>query len=623
MFKPARMKKVKLQLPVEQEGRFLEEVSRLEILQVKNVKKGHSEPDSGIKIIEERNSILSLAKRCDSILNRLPKEGIITQLIGKNGEALKLSKEQELEMYSSAQRILSGAENKLDKWERLRRLKLSTRKQVSSKISFLLKSSLIVLKKIERTDNIIVLEGWVKKENRDMLIETASKTMKNNYLVYFEETKSLGKNILTVRLATLAQYHAVLEESLGSLGVARLIAEDGKEEGLRTGDLEEDIDIDSVKKKMMLLKKTLVNRLEILKAEENIVRLESSIYLEGWVRSRDVEKLTSLLKQGGYDYKLSVEDPEKWEEAPIALENPPVIRSFEIITSMFGTPGYGQIDPTPLLAVTYTFFFGLMFADVFDGLLLLAFSLLLYRGLGSRSLNGRRLSEILMLVSLSSISFGFLTGEFMGGVVNIPVLWFNGFEDPMYFLLLAIVIGIVQITIGFIIGFINELLARRFKNALGEKASWLLLLYGSIIILLYYFYHFESSPHLYLGSILVASGLILMVISNPRNLMEITRIISNIVSYSRIVAINISHVGISRAFALLATQLINSGNIVIGVLIGGMLLLIAHVFIVFIESFIAFAHSLRLHFVEFFSKFFEPTGNVFKPLSLAIENVEG
>ncbi|MGQ9596790.1 MAG: V-type ATP synthase subunit I [Thermoproteota archaeon] len=623
MFKPARMKKVKLQLPVEQEGRFLEEVSRLEILQVKNVKKGHSEPDSGIKIIEERNSILSLAKRCDSILNRLPKEGIITQLIGKNGEALKLSKEQELEMYSSAQRILSGAENKLDKWERLRRLKLSTRKQVSSKISFLLKSSLIVLKKIERTDNIIVLEGWVKKENRDMLIETASKTMKNNYLVYFEETKSLGKNILTVRLATLAQYHAVLEESLGSLGVARLIAEDGKEEGLRTGDLEEDIDIDSVKKKMMLLKKTLVNRLEILKAEENIVRLESSIYLEGWVRSRDVEKLTSLLKQGGYDYKLSVEDPEKWEEAPIALENPPVIRSFEIITSMFGTPGYGQIDPTPLLAVTYTFFFGLMFADVFDGLLLLAFSLLLYRGLGSRSLNGRRLSEILMLVSLSSISFGFLTGEFMGGVVNIPVLWFNGFEDPMYFLLLAIVISIVQITIGFIIGFINELLARRFKNALGEKASWLLLLYGSIIILLYYFYHFESSPHLYLGSILVASGLILMVTSNPRNLMEITRIISNIVSYSRIVAINISHVGISRAFALLATQLIYSGNIVIGVLIGGMLLLIAHVFIVFIESFIAFAHSLRLHFVEFFSKFFEPTGNVFKPLSLAIENVEG
>jgi V/A-type H+-transporting ATPase subunit I len=203
----------------------------------------------------------------------------------------------------------------------------------------------------------------------------------------------------------------------------------------------------------------------------------------------------------------------------------------------------------------------------------------------------------------------------MGGIVNLPVVWFSGFENPMYFLEVAIVIGITQLTIGFIIGFINELLRHRIKNAIGEKLSWLLLLYGIIVILLH-FYYLQNDLYLYFGSMLTISGIFLILITKPMDLIEITRMISNVVSYARIVAINMSHIGISRAFALLAAPLLSPESGIIGFLLGGALLLIAHVFIVFIESFVAFAHSLRLHFVEFFSKFFEPAGNVFMPLSV-------
>jgi len=137
MFRPARMKKVKLLLPLEQEDRFLEEVGRLGILQVKTAGKKPLEYDYDGKIVEERDNLLSLVRRCDTVLNRLPKEGLISQLISKGGEApIPLTRESEI--YENAQKILNDAEDRLNKWEKLKELRLSTRKQLSSKISFLL-----------------------------------------------------------------------------------------------------------------------------------------------------------------------------------------------------------------------------------------------------------------------------------------------------------------------------------------------------------------------------------------------------------------------------------------------------------------------------------------------------
>jgi V/A-type H+-transporting ATPase subunit I len=618
MFKPAKMKKVKLQLPLEQEDQFLDSISKLGILQVKNVEE--QVPDLSIvdaNVAEEKNNLENLIRRCDAILNKLPKEGIFAQLVRKSNEVFTPSKEQEYELYANAQKILSEAEDKLSTWEKLKKSKFATREQVSSKIFSLLRDNLIVIRKIKETNHIIILEGWIRRKNIAKLKEVVTRTTEGKCILSLEESKVLGKDILRIRLATLTSNYVALEGALSSYGLAKLIVEAEEEKGAEFESVEEAIDISSIKQKVSLLKKVLLNRLEIIKAKEKLARSKFFVYLEGWIKEKDISKLTSLLKDGHYDYRLSLEDPKEGEEdrVPVALENPPLIRSFEVVTTMFGYPKYNQIDPTPFLAITFALFFGLMFADVFDGLLLLAFSLLLYHGLGSRSQGGRKLSEILIAISFSSILFGFLFGEFMGGIVNLPVVWFSGFENPMYFLEVAIVIGITQLTIGFIIGFINELLRHRIKNAIGEKLSWLLLLYGIIVILLH-FYYLQNDLYLYFGSMLTISGIFLILITKPMDLIEITRMISNVVSYARIVAINMSHIGISRAFALLAAPLLSPESGIIGFLLGGALLLIAHVFIVFIESFVAFAHSLRLHFVEFFSKFFEPAGNVFMPLSV-------
>ncbi|MEM4229876.1 MAG: V-type ATPase 116kDa subunit family protein [Thermoproteota archaeon] len=383
------MKKIKLLLPIEQEDRFLREIGRLGILQLKTVEKRSQgfNPDANISV--EKSNLLNLVKRCDTILSRLPKESIIVQLIGKS-DGIKLPEEEEDEIYNNARKILDDAEDKLNKWEKLKALKLSSRKQISLRISSLLKENLLVLRSIRRTDYLVILEGWVKTGNADKLVETIPEPVKSECLISLEESRISEREFLKIRLATLGQNYPILEEALSKHGVASFLGGEG--ESLKTEEIE-DIDINLVRRQATLLKKVLLKRLEVLKAKEDIVRTGSSAYLEGWVKEKDLEKLVSTLKKN-FAYELSVEEPEEREEPPVALENPPIIRSFETITLMFGTPGYRQIDPTPFLSLTYAIFFGLMFADVFDGILLLAFSILLYRGLGSRSLEGKRLSEI-------------------------------------------------------------------------------------------------------------------------------------------------------------------------------------------------------------------------------------
>jgi len=618
MFLPSKMKKVRLQLAITQEDRFLREVSKLGILQIKNLEeKVPNFSTENLRLVEERNFLENLIRRCDALLNRMPKESIIEQLFSKKSNEIKIKENERDELLKNAENILKESEEKIQLWEAMKKQNLASKAQLSQKISSALRGNFLVLIGIRKTEYLTVIDGWMKEKDVVKLRSIIENTVGKNAIVAVEKsTIGKNKNIVRIRIAVLATDYPKLESELNTQGIAKIELEKEKAEKIEF--IEEAIDIISIRNKLSLLRRILLDQLEIIKAKEKIATSKFLALIEGWIKEKDVEKLVSLLKNGNYDYQLSIEDPTPTEKdtVPVSLENPPLIRSFEILTTMFGYPKYGQIDPTPFLFIFFTIFFGIMFADVFDGLLLLIFAFLLLRGYGSKSEGGRKLSEILIAISLSSMFFGFLSGEFMGGVIKIPTLWFNGFEDPMYFFYIAIVLGLIQLTLGFIIGFINELLNKNIKRAIGEKLSWLIMIYGSLIFIVGSY--LSKSILSYAGIILAISGLLILLASNLMNLMEITRIISNVVSYARLVAINMSHVGIARAFALLAGPLISSEGGILGLLVGGFILIVAHAFIVFIEGFVAFAHSLRLHFVEFFSKFFEPSNNVFIPLKVNI-----
>jgi V/A-type H+-transporting ATPase subunit I len=95
-------------------------------------------------------------------------------------------------------------------------------------------------------------------------------------------------------------------------------------------------------------------------------------------------------------------------------------------------------------------------------------------------------------------------------------------------------------------------------------------------------------------------------------LLEITKLLSNVISYVRILALNMASTWMARTFLLLGTMLVEIP--IVGYLVTAILLFFSNIFIVFISTFATFAHALRLHYVEFFGRFFIGGGTKFSPL---------
>ncbi|MDX2057111.1 MAG: V-type ATPase 116kDa subunit family protein, partial [Gemmatimonadales bacterium] len=87
---------------------------------------------------------------------------------------------------------------------------------------------------------------------------------------------------------------------------------------------------------------------------------------------------------------------------------------------------------------------------------------------------------------------------------------------------------------------------------------------------------------------------------------EFLSTVSNVLSYARIMALGTASV----MMAVVANRLAGSvGSVVVGVLFGLLFHLVNFVLGVFAPT----VHGLRLHYVEFFGKFYSPGGAPFAP----------
>ncbi len=189
--------------------------------------------------------------------------------------------------------------------------------------------------------------------------------------------------------------------------------------------------------------------------------VDGSVRLEGFVPTRSLKAFRSLM--GGF---VSAVEPVKTQSSeepyiPSLLVNPRVVSVFEGLTLQRGIPRYGEVDPTPILAFVFPFFFGIMFGDVGHGMVLFVFGLyLIYRTAF------RNWGELVMVLGLSSGVFGLIRGSFfglvfispLGGVIALPPGFSAGFTlSYIPFLLeLAVVIGTIHLASGYVIAFINE-----------------------------------------------------------------------------------------------------------------------------------------------------------------------
>jgi V/A-type H+-transporting ATPase subunit I len=343
-----------------------------------------------------------------------------------------------------------------------------------------------------------------------------------------------------------------------------------------------------------------------------------------WTPAKKKRKVLALIEEET-EGLCSIEVEENLTDAPILLENPPVIRSFEMLTKLFSPPKYREVDPTPFIAPTFALFFGLMLTDAVYGTVLALAAWQIAERYGRYSKSLKDVCVILMACGVSAVFWGILTGSILGDFLGKYVLGGVGSQtvavwlDPMYgknavtFLALVVTIGLAHLFTGYAIGLYYALKDGRTRDALLTYGSWFILAGGVAIIILAGSGKLPENTR-YAGYLISAVGVALSLMrSSFMALMEITGLVGNALSYARLLALALTTSGIAMTFNFLASNAVKVPYV--GFLLAALVFIFGHVMNILINTLGGFVHSLRLHYLEFFGTFYQGGGREFTPFT--------
>ena len=365
------------------------------------------------------------------------------------------------------------------------------------------------------------------------------------------------------------------------------------------------------------------------KSEElksNMAQGDKYFYLSGWVPESEVDKFKTL--EDKYDNTiLSTKDDQSVnQQPPTRLKNNKVFKPFEYLVNMYGAPSYDEVDPTPFFAITYMLLYGLMFGDLGQGLVFLALGFYI-------SKKNKTYGALLKRIGISASVFGLMYGSFFGKEDLIPTLLIKPFDNVMTVLIASVVFGISLMVISYIIGIYNKVSKQHNieEGIFGKEGLAGLMMMISFIIIVLNLVNKSPIP-MPIGTVMLILSIIMMVFKQPiarkitgsKRLYDSNKsdyyiessfsiieallsVFSNLVSFTRVGAFAINHVGLYMAFEVMAN--------LAGGFWGGVILLLGNLLIIGLEGMIVFIQGLRLEFYEMFSKYYEGNGRLFRPIS--------
>ncbi|HDK25771.1 MAG TPA: ATPase [Candidatus Atribacteria bacterium] len=379
-------------------------------------------------------------------------------------------------------------------------------------------------------------------------------------------------------------------------------------------------------------------KIEELKSE--IALSDKLFFMFGFVPVSNVTKLKSELRSQFGDKIIIMEDEVIKTgsniKPPTKLNNIKLFKPFETLVKMYGTPAYDEKDPTIFFGLTYMLLFGAMFGDVGQGFILLFTGIILELLLEKKDLGG-----VLSRIGLSSTIFGFIYGSVFGSEKIIPPLVIRPMENINYILLTGVIFGIVLILSAYLYNIINSRIEKNVEKGVFSRNGivgfifYLILLYTVFRVLVTH-----SSISLALVCIMI--GLILLMVfkqplanrlihaeqlyqESPANyyteegfgvIETLLSIISNTLSFIRVGAFALNHVGLYIAFATMARMMSNSwGSLAI--------LVLGNIIIIGLEGLIVFIQALRLEYYELFTKYFRGNGIEYVPAKMEFVSSAG
>jgi len=384
---------------------------------------------------------------------------------------------------------------------------------------------------------------------------------------------------------------------------------------------------------------------DIINVEGNMASCFTTVFFEVWVPKLQLEKVVEEIRNITQGKCVIEEAPPKIEDVvpTIIKPVPRFFEAFEKLTFSLGYPRPEEINPVLIMAITFPFLFGIMFADVGQGaiLLILGFILLYFRGKVDIDKVGDIMryfvvsGGLFVLCGISAIIFGFLFGEFFGpsGVLH-PILLaeigpfqiggFDPMHEPLSMLRFAILVGVVLLSLGLVVRVINNVRKQLFKSAL-ISSFWIWLLLGGFFMWIYWggisniTLWFAEGIFMFLGLIVSPVVLICIITATSGSIMEgidfsievLIESLDHTISFSRLAALFLTHTALNYMFLIIAG--VENGVFTlqsIPIIILGSILALS------IEGLVVFVHCLRLHWVELFPEFYSGKGIPYNPLKV-------
>ncbi|MBQ3371543.1 MAG: V-type ATP synthase subunit I [Oscillospiraceae bacterium] len=388
-------------------------------------------------------------------------------------------------------------------------------------------------------------------------------------------------------------------------------------------------------------------RISMAEAEEKLFGTESVVLLEGWMPAEREEELSRVFEDYTCAYETRDPTEEEYPDVPVKLKNNRVTDGLNMVTNMYSLPAYGTVDPNPLMAPFFIVFFGLMFADIGYGILMILAALFALAKIKPQE-GSLSFCRLLLWGGIATTIAGFMTGSLFSDAPKqiydvvcaskgIEPTWqglprlFSPTEDSILVLVGSLILGWLHLNTGMVVSFVQKWKRGNKADAVWEEGSLWVLLIGAVIFALKKLNILPGIPNVVaMGALII--GVLMLLFGAGRNAKGFGKVTAafgciyntatgwfgDILSYSRIMALMLAGGVVGQVFNTVAIMPAKNGGInAVTVIAFVVIFLLGHAMNFGLNLLGCYVHDLRLQCLEFFGKFYQDGGKPFKPLKLS------
>lgn len=360
--------------------------------------------------------------------------------------------------------------------------------------------------------------------------------------------------------------------------------------------------------------------------KEKLCETSLSCILTGFVPDMMVTDLEKVLDR--YDCCYSLTEPDENDKVPVKLKNNKFSTPFESVLGLYSYPDYRGIDPTFVMSIFYFIIFGLIMQDVIYGLLLFAGCRVMLKVLHAKKGGGMyNLLSMFSICGISTMVFGFLFGGYFGDLPSafaINMLGMESFPDiavllnpvtnPMPYLVISLAMGVLHLVAGMLMKAYMLIKRGHILDAIFDIGFWLVTFTGVGLLFVVpdigKYVAIAGVAGIILTAGREAKNPIMKLVKGVMALYDSVSYISDLLSYSRIMALGLSGAIIAQVVNIIGTL---GGPTVMGFIVFVLAMALGHALNLALSVLGAFVHTARLQYIEFFNKFYEDGGEPFKP----------